>query len=60
MKEITLTCHLFRDIEANSEKIEIKVLTSDISIKLQDEIMRHLKEKKGNSFTDINDDDLKL
>ncbi|PKK62213.1 hypothetical protein RhiirC2_790698 [Rhizophagus irregularis] len=30
MKEITLTCRLFRGIEANSEKFEIKVLIINI------------------------------
>ncbi|RGB31039.1 hypothetical protein C1646_709991 [Rhizophagus diaphanus] len=53
MKEITLTCRLFRDIEANSEKFEIRVLTSETIDKLEDRVFAKLKEKKGDTFTDI-------
>ncbi|RGB23593.1 hypothetical protein C1646_822048 [Rhizophagus diaphanus] len=44
---------LFRDIEANSEKFEIRVLTSETIDKLEDRVFAKLKEKKGDTFTDI-------
>lgn len=60
MKEITLSCHLFRDIEAGSENFEIKILTSDISFRLHDKIMQHLKEKHNTMFSDIKSSNLEL
>ncbi|PKY52314.1 hypothetical protein RhiirA4_425182 [Rhizophagus irregularis] len=52
-EEITLTCRLFRDIEANSKNFEIRVLTSETIDKLEDRVFAKLKEKKGDTFTDI-------
>jgi hypothetical protein len=60
MKEITLTCRLFRDIEANSEKFEIKILTSNISFKLEDKIMQYLREKNNAMVLNIKAKDLEI
>ncbi|GES76058.1 hypothetical protein GLOIN_2v1485807 [Rhizophagus clarus] len=46
IKEITLTCYLFRDVEAISEKFKIE------NEKLEDRVFRNSK-KKGNTFADM-------
>lgn len=53
MTDITLTCRLFRGIKTNSEKCKIEVLTNETIDKLEDRVFAKLKEKKGDTFTDI-------
>ncbi|GBC36568.2 hypothetical protein GLOIN_2v1780821 [Rhizophagus irregularis DAOM 181602=DAOM 197198] len=60
MVTITLTCRLHHEIEVNSEAFTVDVCTSDRINKLKDKIFAKLKEKKDDTFTNIEAYDMKL